>query len=440
MIATRPRKKSTWTTFRRYAVIPGDDDGEINTGGDNRCGFFVNVLLGNWKWIPLAIIGAATMIFISTNTNPSRSSTIETDGTIVTMTRIHEQQQTKNPKKNSTHQKYGQHDMNLKLIKGNGEDKSTGTNFNGFSFFLMGDTPYRDWQVTRLEQQMKEMKEFVNQHQQSHNVSFTVHVGDIQKIDLTQCDESAYKLASDILKSGPVPTFVLPGDNDYYKCPNRTASFELFMKYFESFERHWHKADWERLNVVRSPDHRELFVFVVEGVLFIAVHLINAPRDEEPIELWNQRMTMNIEWVSTNVEKFMKSHEIRGVILLGHALRSPRTRPFFLSVADHFVNTTHRRNIPVLYLHGDGHDWDVDKKLSHQLHWTHYRDIQVDQGGLADPVIVQIAPQIDGRTVGLKESHKMQHTFGRGLFLLDQQRGLYNDPKNMRGDDATGKD
>jgi len=347
--------------------------------------------------------------------------------------------------------------MNLKLIKKKNigykhdYDKTTtttGTNFNGFSFFLMGDTPYRDWQVSRLKVQMNEMKDIVRREKDQennkdilvdrHNISFTVHVGDIQKIDLTQCNESAYELASGILRTGPVPTLVVPGDNDYYKCPNRTSSFELFMKYFDSFEQNWHRNDWERLGIVRSSEHHELFVFVVEGVLFIGIHLINALRDEEPIELWDKRMNMNIRWVSRNIEKYMKTHEIRGIILLGHALRSPKTRPFFLNVADHFVNITHRENIPVLYLHGDGHDWDIDTKLSHQLHWSHYRDIQVDQGGLADPVIVQIAPQVDGKTKGLKESNGNQHTFGRGLFLLDRQRGKYEDPKNLK-DTTTGK-
>jgi hypothetical protein len=176
-----------------------------------------------------------------------------------------------------------------------------------------------------------------------------------------------------------------------------------------------------------------LFVFVIEGILFVGIHLINAPPGKEAMDLWNARMLMNVEWVADNIEKYMKSHEVRGVIVLGHALRSPRTRPFFLSVADHFVNITHRENLPVLYLHGDGHDWDVDTKLSHQLHWKHYRDIQVDQGGIADPVIVDVAAQLDGKTKGLEETNDKQHTFGRGLFRLDQQRGKYKDPKKIDG-------
>eukprot|EP00529_Nitzschia_sp_RCC80_P032106 CAMPEP_0113521856 /NCGR_PEP_ID=MMETSP0014_2-20120614/44875_1 /TAXON_ID=2857 /ORGANISM="Nitzschia sp." /LENGTH=221 /DNA_ID=CAMNT_0000419867 /DNA_START=163 /DNA_END=825 /DNA_ORIENTATION=+ /assembly_acc=CAM_ASM_000159 len=154
----------------------------------------------NWRWVPLVVIATATMLYIVVNTNGSQSSITLLDTlNNSTTTTIHDN-------------KYGNHDMNLKLIKKKNigykhdYDKTTtttGTNFNGFSFFLMGDTPYRDWQVSRLKVQMNEMKDIVRREKDQennkdilvdrHNISFTVHVGDIQKIDLTQCNESAYE-------------------------------------------------------------------------------------------------------------------------------------------------------------------------------------------------------------------------------------------------------
>jgi len=85
--------------------------------------------------------------------------------------------------------------------------------------------------------------------------------------------------------------------------------------------------------------------------------------------------------------------------------------------------------LPVLYLHGDGHNWDIDTKLSHQLHWKHFRDVQVDQGGLADPIIVDVAPQKNGKLKGLKQRNDLEVAFGRGLFRIDRQGGLYENPK-----------
>ncbi|KAG7366348.1 hypothetical protein IV203_029018 [Nitzschia inconspicua] len=306
------------------------------------------------------------------------------------------------------------------------------SSFAGFSFYLMGDTPYRDWQETRLEWQVKQMKQYTKNHPE-RNLTFTVHVGDIQKVSLTHCAESAYQTTANLLRQGPLPTLVVPGDNDYYDCPDRNATFQLFMKYFGSFEKQWHKKDVEGLGLIRSESHPELFVFVKEGILLIGLHLINAPESHEDIRLWNARMIANKEWVAKNVQHYFRTQEIRGVILLGHALRSPRTRPFFLTVADYFVNITHRQDLPVVYLHGDGHNWDVDTKLSHQLHWKHFRDIQVDQGGLADPVIVEFAPQIKGKLKAFKdESSDLQLVLGKGLIRLDRQNGLYKHPKNVK--------
>jgi hypothetical protein len=318
------------------------------------------------------------------------------------------------------------------LQNGNNSSKSS---FAGFSFYLMGDTPYRDWQETRLEWQIKQMKQYVKRHPE-RNLTFTVHVGDVQKVARTHCHESAYQTISNLLQQGPLPTLVVPGDNDYYDCPDRNATFQLFLNYFGSFEKQWHKKDYESLGLIRSETHPELFVFVKEGVLLIGLHLINAPESHEDINSWNARMTFNKEWVAEQVQHYFQKQEIRAVLLLGHALRSPRTRPFFLTVADYFVNITHRQDLPVVYLHGDGHNWDVDLKLSHQLHWKHFRDIQVDQGGLADPVIVDIAPQIKGKLQAFKDEDSkkgLQLILGKGLIRLDRQNGLYKHPKDVKG-------
>jgi hypothetical protein len=317
----------------------------------------------------------------------------------------------------------GSKDLNLLSSTNN-------TSFDGFGFYLMGDTPYRDWQETRLELQMMEMNQYVKDHPK-RNLLFTVHVGDIQKVALTHCAESAYQTASSLLKQGPLPTLVVPGDNDYYDCPDRNLTWGYFMKYFGEFETQWHKNDYKSLGIKRSTAHPELFVFVKEGILLIGLHLINAPESHEDIRSWNARMKVQKEWVARNVEHYFAKQEIRAVILLGHALRSPRTRPFFLTVADYFVNITHRADLPVVYLHGDGHDWDVDIKLSHQLHWRHFRDIQVDQGGIADPVIVDFAAQVDGKMKALKEENDLQLVLGKGLIRLDRQGGLYDNPKDV---------
>ena len=60
---------------------------------------------------------------------------------------------------------------------------------------------YRDWQETRLKIQISDMKRYVEKNP-DRNLSFTVHVGDIQKIAHTNCSESAYIKTASLLREG----------------------------------------------------------------------------------------------------------------------------------------------------------------------------------------------------------------------------------------------
>ena len=44
------------------------------------------------------------------------------------------------------------------------------------------------------------------------------YVGDTQYAKIDDCQEYAYREASDILKKSKIPTFVIPGDNDINDC------------------------------------------------------------------------------------------------------------------------------------------------------------------------------------------------------------------------------
>lgn len=182
----------------------------------------------------------------------------------------------------------------------------------------------------------------------------------------------------------------------------------------------------QHMDTLQHRKHPELFAFAHESILFISVHLINGNPGDEPAEEWDYRMETNIQWVRENVETYCSRSNIRGVILLGHSLRSPRTRPLFEGIVDTFRTVKSRAKLPVLYLHGDGHDWDMDNKLSQQLGWLNFWDVQVDQGALADPILVEIASfDVHGKMVPLKVENDKQVVFGRGLIRIDRQRGKY---------------
>jgi hypothetical protein len=100
---------------------------------------------------------------------------------------------------------------NAGMIRLAAKSNSTAS-YNKFGFFLMGDIPYANWELKMLDQQLEAMNH--NQTTMDH-LRFTVHVGDIQKVDRTMCAESHYELVASKLRVGNLPTVMTPGDNDW---------------------------------------------------------------------------------------------------------------------------------------------------------------------------------------------------------------------------------
>ena len=297
-------------------------------------------------------------------------------------------------------------------------------NLAQFGFYLMGDTPYSSLEDLILRDQIQNMT-----LSRREGTIFAVHVGDFQVASRSGCNDAAYTNVFTRLQQGPLPTFVLAGDNDFYDCTNPEEAWQRYTRSFVGYEDQWANRlppGVPRLGVTRWSQHQEMFAFEHNGILFLSVNLVNGkPTEAAALEKWNARMSANIEWVETNVHEHFATGRIRGVIIFGHALRSPDTRIFFTSIAALFVNDPRRKFTPVLYLHGDGHQWQVDTRLASQLDWDAYRDVQVEQGGKAEPCIVEIAPLVNGVTSPLTVEHDLQHVFGNGLFRIDRQGGSY---------------
>jgi hypothetical protein len=77
------------------------------------------------------------------------------------------------------------------------------------------------------------------------------------------------------------------------------------------------------------------------------------------------------------------------------------TREFLEGILPAFLGE--RYWTPVLYIHGDGHKWDLDTKIHTQQGWSSFIDVQVDQGAYADPSIVEFSvdPATDSLASGI---------------------------------------
>ncbi|OEU22169.1 hypothetical protein FRACYDRAFT_232322 [Fragilariopsis cylindrus CCMP1102] len=306
------------------------------------------------------------------------------------------------------------------------------SDFNGFSFYVITDTPYTDWQEKRLRSQMADLRDYSKDNPQ-RNISLGLHLGDTQKVSNSLCAESAYERVSYIITKGPRPTFVVPGNNDWYNCPRREEAFGYFMNNFgPNFVSKWHSEHYVNLDIQRSEDNPELFNFYVEGILFIGVHMIDAPLNTESKTSRDKRMKSSMEWLAESVETNFAKRVIRGVFIMGHAGRSERNRPFFKNMAKYFTNIA-TREVPVMYLHGDGLTYVVDRTFPDDVNWDYFYDVQIEQSGFADPVIFDVAAQRKGTVQGFQKDKGdgIITTFGKGLFRLDQRQGRYENPMDI---------
>ena len=235
-----------------------------------------------------------------------------------------------------------------------------------FTFAVMGDVPYAENEFGLLKKQLSELPE---------RTEFVFHVGDI-KAGAPPCVESIYIRVAGVLRESRPPVFVLPGDNEWNDCvvPAPDVAWGYWKKHFLRFDRQWK----HQLPVRRQLSRIENMALVHSGVLLVGVNLVGGrvhDRDE-----WEIRQEQDVQWLREQFEAV--GADVSCAVVLGHAFpkadNKKRFEKGFLKVAKSFDR-------PIAYLHGDGHKWTHDRPWK-----THpnIERIQVDQGGIAPPLLV----------------------------------------------------
>ncbi len=237
------------------------------------------------------------------------------------------------------------------------------------TFSVIGDIPYSATDADRL-------RGFVADHNAMSPAGFFVHVGDI-KAQTSSCPEPPYVLAFDILSELAVPTFVLPGDNEWNDCADPDAAWILWQKYFSDFEQRYCGTPPVEAQAERS----ENFAFVHERVLFLGLNLVGGTLHDA--DEWNLRMQQNAAWVEQQLAE--KGRQVRAAVVLGHAQRGGARNLFF----DRFDAAALAFGRPILFVHGDGHSWAYDSAWGVANLWR----IQIEQHAPPLEVTVTLDPQ-----------------------------------------------
>ena len=235
-------------------------------------------------------------------------------------------------------------------------------------FSVMGDVPYGEQDYVVLPQQ-------ILNHNQLSPSRFMVHVGDI-KTGASPCVESTYQAVADILSALEVPTFVLVGDNEWNDCGDPDQAWSFWTTYFGGFHEQWPIEPV----IETQPGRPENMAWVEEGVLSIAITLPGGATHDQGE--WDAFLADAASWVE--MQLFNAAPEVYAAVVFGHANPAAKHDPFMLpfraAVSD-FAR-------PVLYIHGDGHVWIEDQPWPEPNLFR----VQVDQGGVADPVQVTVDP------------------------------------------------
>lgn len=165
-----------------------------------------------------------------------------------------------------------------------------------------------------------------------------------------------------------------------------------------------------------------MFSFVEDGILFLSLTLHRVD-DEQADAAHKERLMASQDWVSMQLNQ-TSSVDIRGVVMFGHALLSGVVTEFFVDLKQVFMQHA-MHTIPVLYIHGHGHTFNIDTDFGNDYDWTMFTELQVDQGAYADPLLIQVAPIKGSILQPLLEETDLQIVLADGLFRIDRQEGLY---------------
>ena len=235
-----------------------------------------------------------------------------------------------------------------------------------FTFAVMGDVPYAEKEYDLLKRQLSELPD---------RVEFVFHVGDIKPGSLP-CTESIYIRVAGTLRKSRFPVFVLPGDNEWNDCivPPPGVAWSYWEKHFLRFDRQWN----HQLPVRRQLLRPENMALVHNGTLLVGVNLVGGrvhDRDE-----WEIRQKQDVQWLQKQFDS--AGTDVSCAVVLGHAFPKAENKKSFETG---FLKVAAKFDRPIVYLHGDGHKWTHDRPW--KTH-PHIERIQVDQGGIAPPLLV----------------------------------------------------
>lgn len=231
-------------------------------------------------------------------------------------------------------------------------------------FSATGDGPREpgDWELLR--------QYLVNEQGQAE---YMLHLGDITR-GQDELPEYYYAAVAALLKTSPVPVFIVPGDNEWNDLADPATGWQYWTQYFLGFHDNFSATP---KGVVRQYAQPENMAWVDHGVLFVGLNIVGGTVHDQAE--WTLRHSHNLAWVR---EQFDAHPEAHSAVVFAQARPKDIQEDFFAP----FVEAAAQFKKPVLYLHGDGHRYVVEPA------WraANITRVQVDQVSKAPPLLITV--------------------------------------------------
>lgn len=214
-----------------------------------------------------------------------------------------------------------------------GESSMAGLNIGQtVTFYVTSDTPYDAAAEARLQ------KDLINLPM---DTEFVIHLGNIQEAAVSMCPKARYAEVGSLLQKSPVPLFILPGAEDWAKCPDPASRMDKWLATFKDFDLKFKHS----IDVKRDVLNPETFSFVYKGVLFMGLHIVSGPVMDEDAWRNREKEMLKFYFGMANANK----GTFRYIVLLGNARPSPQQKDFF----DALLSNLKSHHGPLMYIHAN---------------------------------------------------------------------------------------
>jgi hypothetical protein len=241
------------------------------------------------------------------------------------------------------------------------------------SFAAIGDGPYAPEEWPLLAEQ-------IVTESNNPDSAFVVHLGDITH-GTDVLPEWYYIGVAGLLKISQKPVYVVIGDNEWNDLNDPATGWRLWRKHFEGFHRNFEGTR----DTITQPAQPDNFAFVRNGVLIIGLNIVGG-RIHDPAE-WARRHANDLAWVNECLDIY--GDDVRAMVVCAQA--NPGDPEKHGDFFDPFAERVAVFGKPVLYLHGDGHNYE------HQSPWRvpNLVRVQIDSIGKNPPLLVTVTTNPD---------------------------------------------